>query len=820
MIAARRTLPVRLSPHPGEALDSWTEALAARLHCPLGDLTTALGLEAAGEPDKEHRGHKPPNWTVALDDSEAHTVADACGLDAEGVHALTLMRYHRRAVIVFPATRRVDRTTLWGRANGSRFCPRCLAESGGRWLLAWRLGWSFACTRHRILLTDTCWQCHRLQRLRVPPAGTVPVPGHCTNPGPGSGRAVPRCGADLTSTPVLALPQDHLALRTQYLIMESVRSGVADFGLYERAPVAEFLTDVRMLSKNLLTHPDQDELTWRLPTEIAAPYEQARALPHSKTSPTASRARPGFASPARAEITAAAATLAVEALSLATTGEAGARLAWLFAPSAAPAPRTAASKYQASELVLDIRREALRRLPAAITSGAGPRRTDRASKIPSLLWPAWTVALTPTHRHYKQTFRGLAHALAVLLILDGPGDSIARASRQLGSCQPADSVAELVHRLRRLPDWAAIDAALGQAMRYLDNHNCPIDYERRRHLDYNTLLLTEDWLALSRRAGHFPGDDRRPFTARRWLFERISGMPADQAPAAFTLTEPRQRNEVSGFSTHLTPELLREFDQYALTFLNKHGATGEPVTWTPPTAGLQVLQLPGTLHDRLPTQEIHHLIRRERLAPRTIARRFNVSVDAIRAVLHEHPAPLTLRQQRANGRLTWELAEQLSAQDLQRLHHDEQHSIKALAEKFLVPATVITDLLERHGVPVVLRQRSMPKIDREWLHREYVINRRPIPELAKAVGVSTSYLRRRARHWNIPVRDKGGAAHAPERLFGPAERQAAVKMLRTGNYSVYEVAHELGFTTTTLRRHTTKEERSHVPKRSPRPRPT
>ncbi|MFE1907623.1 TniQ family protein [Streptomyces gardneri] len=39
--------------------------------------------------------------------------------------------------------------------------PHCLAETGGRWQLAWRLGWSFACTRHHILLADRCPACLR-----------------------------------------------------------------------------------------------------------------------------------------------------------------------------------------------------------------------------------------------------------------------------------------------------------------------------------------------------------------------------------------------------------------------------------------------------------------------------------------------------------------------------------------------------------------------------------------------------------------------------------------------------------------------------------
>ena len=41
-----RALPVRVPPHPGEGLDSYLEALAARHHAAWGDVLDAVGLEA------------------------------------------------------------------------------------------------------------------------------------------------------------------------------------------------------------------------------------------------------------------------------------------------------------------------------------------------------------------------------------------------------------------------------------------------------------------------------------------------------------------------------------------------------------------------------------------------------------------------------------------------------------------------------------------------------------------------------------------------------------------------------------------------------
>src|SRR5207248_2083455 len=82
-------------------------------------------------------------------------IAVATGIPRRDVEAMTLARYDGTAVRIDWPARTVDRHYLWGRGAGSRYCPPCLAGSGGRWPLAWRLGWCFACSAHRRLLADT-----------------------------------------------------------------------------------------------------------------------------------------------------------------------------------------------------------------------------------------------------------------------------------------------------------------------------------------------------------------------------------------------------------------------------------------------------------------------------------------------------------------------------------------------------------------------------------------------------------------------------------------------------------------------------------------
>jgi len=160
-----RTFPIRLAPLPGEALDSWLEALAHRLNVRLGDVVGDLGL-AAPFHYRVREIAVPTDWTIALREEEAARIAHATGTDAQQLHSMTLMRFNGRALRIDEAKRQVSKHVLCGRPRGSRFCPECLADSGGRWPLIWRLGWSFACLIHNRLLADCCPGCGRVQRER------------------------------------------------------------------------------------------------------------------------------------------------------------------------------------------------------------------------------------------------------------------------------------------------------------------------------------------------------------------------------------------------------------------------------------------------------------------------------------------------------------------------------------------------------------------------------------------------------------------------------------------------------------------------------
>ena len=637
-----RALPIRLPPRPGEALDSWLDALAHRLQATTGDLAAALGLATERAPSRRRTA---PDWAIATLGSEARSIAAACQIHPDAVRELTLARYDGIALRLNPASRKVDRNALWGRASGSRFCPACLRESSGRWQLSWRLSWSFACLRHQCLLADHCPGCGRAQRVSAHPLTAVPQPGACARAGQhATGQAAPRCGADLTHTPVLKLNPGHPSLTAQRLILQTIATGTASFGAYagQPQPAAVLLTDLRALAGRALASIPPGDLAKALPEDIAAEYHQIRSRPHSRASPSTSAVRPGLLAPAHAAITAAAVTPTLQALALPSPRQAGTALRWLFRATGQPqwrsATLTSTSPWSRGTSPV------LQTVQLASFSNPAPRRpgpvtaASRASQIPALLWPAWTIRLAPP-RHSHQAPQILASALSQALITLSAGLDISQAAAHLGSMTPPPETALLLHRLEHHLRWPAVITALTRLSEHLDAHPPPINYTRRRHVDYRRLLPGQQWTAICH-AAHVPsGELSRAATARRWLFERLSGSPADHAPAPFTIDTPKDRDHLAAFATVLTPALLAAMHDYGHAFLRQNHITSEPVTWHPPTTLLTGLDLPGPDPSQHDINQLHHLIRRERLRPRAAAARLGTTIDAVRYLLQDSPAP-------------------------------------------------------------------------------------------------------------------------------------------------------------------------------------
>ncbi len=775
-----RTFPIRLAPLAGEALDSWLEALAHRLNARLGDVLDDLGL-AAPVKNSIREIAVPTDWTIALREEETARIAHATGTDPQQLHDMTLMRFDGQALRIDLAKRKVSRHYLWGRPRGSRFCPDCLAGSGGRWPLTWRLGWSFACLTHHRLLADRCPACGRVQRERPFSRAALPVPGRCgTCPSRTGDFAIPAgCGQDLTQAGTLSLPVGHPALAAQRLVLETIESGDASFGAYGilPQPAIAALSDLRAVAARILADLPVGDLPRWVPHDVADAH--LRPDPDEGTHRRV-LVRPGFMAPARAASTAAAVTAAFQVLGQPDIQRAGVVMRELIEAMREELWQVSTTSIGSwgrgiSPVLRGVYLAALgpslrpsdqlrHRTTSSLPALPAPRHTQisRPSKVPASLWPSWAIRLGPPDGTYHRT---LAPVLSSAVLLAGSRMDLDEAAAELGAVTDSRTISRILQFLAGDPRWEAIAATVTRLAAYLDDNDVPVDYHRRRQLDYSGLLPPRQWLDLCRRTGVSPGQGRRDKIARCMLFARISGLPVEAAPDFAAAGEAYFRAEAARFAAIRTPELAAALDAAARDFLARHRIRGEPVTWHPPLNLLSGLDLPGADPSRIEVTRLHELIRERAHPVRHAAEVLGTTVDAVRLVLDEHPAPaapLTAAQARATGQIRHAARRAITEKEFHRRYVDLHQSLNEIAKQTGFSRQTLTRLAAEYGLalregPQDYKRKGV--IDRGWLLEQYVGRRRTLPDLAREKTMSTANMARWAHLHQIPLRPRGGASH-------------------------------------------------------------
>ena len=254
-MSAVRTLPIRVPPLPGEAIDSWLEAIAHRTQTAWDDLLAAVAL------------HLPNNsvnrWVIQLTADEAAAIGTATGVAPSTVHAMTLSHYANRPSRSIPPpggfSARFRGAGPAARGTAHTAWPR----TGGRWQLAWRLGWAFACLQHQCLLADICPACGGAQRHRTHVGTAIPNPGHCANPVTGPTGAPIRCGADLTATAVTRLERrspGHDRTTNRLRRDRHRHSRIRRLPSIHPSPGTPALADIRAVAGRILAYATPDEL--------------------------------------------------------------------------------------------------------------------------------------------------------------------------------------------------------------------------------------------------------------------------------------------------------------------------------------------------------------------------------------------------------------------------------------------------------------------------------------------------------------------------------------------------------------------------------
>lgn len=770
-----RSFPIRLEPAPGEALDSWIEALCHQMSTSWGDVAGALGLLANGP------GSAP--WLARLSQEQLQAVSFATGYGRARVDAMTLARYDGKAVCLHPSTNAVGRAFPWSRARFSRFCPQCLQRSGGRWQLFWRLGWAFACLEHHCLLADECPQCRQRQRVRPSPSDVTPNPGHCASQAvTASGRAPARCDADLTAMTTLQLPDAHPALIAQRTITDLFDSATATFGIYRERPVAgpDALADIRAVAGRVLAYANDSELAARIPADIHRAYRELRSRSNSTTPGADKNTKPGLQAPATAVTAAVGVTAAMDILAAPDIAAAASQMGWLVGGARARGltvnattigwGRGTTSTLTAAQLATlapflkpgdQLRYRVGNRLPAK------PSRPEAASaalaaQLPGWLWPEWSARLRPPQADHR--FFGAALMCAVLLV--DTRNSWGRAAELLGSQIWHSTAQRTVGRLNALPCWPTIREALTRLADHLYRTTSPIDYRRRRTLDYSTLLPDDAWKRICRNAAQHPGGSVKATLARTHLYAAISGNSARQAPW-FT---PALTAGTNAFPIRLTPELALGLNEQAASFLRDH-QIDEPVHWSPPADILAGLDLPGIEPATVNIDTLHRLTRQQ-LSIGAIAARLNVSSESVGYILTRSPAPdpaRTKAQQRCRAEPISKLERCLGRERFMDLYFRQGMSLRDIAALYGTSRQTVTRLAQRYQIELLPpgRRRRHLEVERAWIYTEYVVKQRSLPELAADKAMSTTSMSRWARFHGIACRSPGGPSHRayrPERL--------------------------------------------------------
>jgi hypothetical protein len=92
---------------------------------------------------------------------------------------------------------------------------------------------------------------------------------------------------------------------------------------------------------------------------------------------------------------------------------------------------------------------------------------------------------------------------------------------------------------------------------------------------------------------------------------------------------------------------------------------------------------------------------------------------------------------------------------------DQKLPLRQIAARYGVDRKLVARLARQYGI--TLRRPQRPRrhgeIDRDWLHTEYVLHRRTLPELAAEKGMTTMNMSRWAKHHGIPLRGRGSPSH-------------------------------------------------------------
>jgi len=814
-----RTLPIRLAPLPAEPLDSWLAALAFRSQVPKRDLLISVGMPTNA------RAREPSGYTTRLQPDEAEMIAAASGVAVSRLHAMTLALYDGQALDLHPQRGVVNRSRLWARGRGTRYCPACLADRGGRWLLRWRLTWSIACTEHKILLAHRCPDCGKPPEIHLR-RGSHLAPSEC------SSRLKQGWADSCLCRNDLALVDDVIRLDEASPVLAAQRwlDGLLA-GIEHRSRPGSVIRSI---------FQDLSGLCWWL-------LRRARPGDFASCGRAIDRARTGYGNewrypPIEAAVAAGPVTRAVEIYRGLGGPDSLAAVRTLLERDAAavktPSAIVHARRQHRSHLFQQVVWQAADATTVTIdrlryrTPTKNPRApiakdpsvARRAASIPTLLWRDWAIALVP-HLGYRDA-RAARAALSVALLLPGRDE---RAIQPLAALLYERQHVELSYFLHKISRKSGRDAltALCILADYLDEHPAPIDYQRRRSLDGAGLLPEEAWIEICCDTGTPTGTRGRLEAARRFLYQRITGVDLHKIEGPLQLsTGSRDAVRLAAAHFLMSEPLLTALDRHAHDYLTRQGID-EPVTWSPPISSVDDLDLPGTATLEFDLREHLADFYQQRLAPVAAARQLGISIERFKLEFETRPPATPWPHQimilpsptarnsggsRLGGHLHRRRADELlTTEFLQQERGTHSKSAAAIARETGVPIKHVERRLQEENLNNRVHRRGPLHVDAAWLHEQYVVQERTINDIAAELGFPPSTLRPRMVEAGIILRQRPVSTGAPKYVPGPAppllmpalKRRIGLTRLRSfclisGHATLPDAAAAQGISITTL----------------------
>ncbi|MCC9737658.1 TniB family NTP-binding protein [Streptomyces sp. MNU89] len=235
------------------------------------------------------------------------------------------------------------------------------------------------------------------------------------------------------------------------------------------------------------------------------------------------------------------------------------------------------------------------------------------------------------------------------------------------------------------------------------------------------------------------------------LFERISGLPAPLAPAAYVPATPELRTVLRTFETDLTPALMSQLDEHAGEFLARQGIHDESHARRPPTDIVDGLELPGCDLGDIDLHALHRLVRDESLTTAGAACRLGFSHDAVRFVLQEQPAPPKRSAMWERGATIRRARAALPRDKCVRLCLEEYRTLKWIAKHADVNEEAIKVLVREYGMIREGKATRWRQIDLDRLRDQRAAGR-TCRELAEETGFSLGMISCLGRRHDMPGR--------------------------------------------------------------------